>query len=129
MLERFPFVDDIIMSEDQEWSRRVLLEGYELRYVADAVVRHSHPYTLAQAFRRFFDRGVSRRARVPDRRRRRARRCCGGRAFEYAREELRWLSARGAAALAPLRRSSTRARSSSGCSSARAGSGCRGRSC
>lgn len=59
LLERFPFVDDIIMSEDQEWARRVLLEGYRLHYVADAVVRHSHPYTLAQAFRRFFDSGVS----------------------------------------------------------------------
>src|SRR3954452_7906631 len=59
LFERFPFVDDIIMSEDQEWSRRVLLAGYELRYVADAVVHHSHPYTLRQAFRRFFDSGVS----------------------------------------------------------------------
>jgi rhamnosyltransferase len=59
VFERFPFAGDIIMSEDQEWSRRVLLAGYELRYVADAVVRHSHPYTLRQAFRRFFDSGVS----------------------------------------------------------------------
>ena len=59
VFEAFPFVDDIIMSEDQEWSRRVLLVGYELRYVADAVVHHSHPYTLRQAFRRFFDSGVS----------------------------------------------------------------------
>ena len=47
------------MSEDQEWSRRVLLDGYELRYVADAAVRHSHDYTLGAAFRRFFDSGVS----------------------------------------------------------------------
>lgn len=59
VFERFRFVDDIIMSEDQEWSRRVLLAGYELRYVADAAVHHSHPYTLPQAFRRFFDSGVS----------------------------------------------------------------------
>ena len=27
-----PFVDDIVMSEDQEWSRRVLLAGYALVY-------------------------------------------------------------------------------------------------
>jgi rhamnosyltransferase len=59
VFERFRFADDIIMSEDQEWSQRVLLAGYELRYVADAVVRHSHPYTVRQAFRRFFDSGVS----------------------------------------------------------------------
>jgi rhamnosyltransferase len=59
MLERFPFAEDVIMSEDQEWSRRVLLAGYELRYVAEAAVRHSHDYTLAAAFKRFFDSGVS----------------------------------------------------------------------
>lgn len=87
---RFPFVDDIIMSEDQEWSRRVLLAGYSLRYVPEAVVHHSHPYTLRQAFRRFFDSGVSseraymagaRPSSVVLRRQ----------AVRYAREELAWL--------------------------------------
>jgi rhamnosyltransferase len=57
--ERYPFVEDIIMSEDQEWSRRVLLDGYSIVYQADASVRHSHNYTLAGAFRRFFDSGAS----------------------------------------------------------------------
>ena len=87
---RFPFVDDIIMSEDQEWSRRVLLAGYALRYVPEAAVHHSHPYTLRQAFRRFFDSGVSseraymagaRPSSVVLRRQ----------ALRYAKEELRWL--------------------------------------
>jgi rhamnosyltransferase len=87
---RFPFVDDIIMSEDQEWSRRVLLAGYALRYVPGAAVHHSHPYTLRQAFRRFFDSGVSseraymagaRPSSVVLRRQ----------ALRYASEELRWL--------------------------------------
>lgn len=59
VLERFPFVEDIIMSEDQEWSRRVLLEGYAICYEPSAAVRHSHPYTVRAAFRRFFDSGVS----------------------------------------------------------------------
>lgn len=59
LLERFPFVEDIIMSEDQEWSRRVLLEGYAICYEPSAAVRHSHPYTVRAAFRRFFDSGVS----------------------------------------------------------------------
>jgi rhamnosyltransferase len=54
--ERFPFVEDIIMSEDQDWSRRILLEGYA---IVDAAVRHSHNYTLASALRRFFDSGAS----------------------------------------------------------------------
>ncbi len=87
---RFPFVDDIIMSEDQEWSRRVLLAGYALRYVPEAAVHHSHPYTLRQAFRRFFDSGVSsERAYMAGARpssivlRRQA--------LRYAREELAWL--------------------------------------
>jgi len=57
--ERFPFVDDIIMSEDQEWSRRVLLDGYTIAYEPAAAVRHSHNYTVLGAFRRFFDSGAS----------------------------------------------------------------------
>jgi rhamnosyltransferase len=59
MWEEFPFAEDIIMSEDQEWSVRVLLAGRAVAYVPTAVVRHSHRYTIASAFRRFFDSGVS----------------------------------------------------------------------
>lgn len=57
--ERFPFVEDIVMSEDQEWSGRVLLDGHAIVYEPEAVVRHSHAYTLGAAFRRFFDSGAS----------------------------------------------------------------------
>ncbi len=57
--EELHFADDLIMSEDQEWSRRALRAGYELEYVADAAVHHSHSYSIADAFRRFFDSGVS----------------------------------------------------------------------
>ena len=57
--QEFPFADDLIMSEDQEWSRRVLRAGYELVYEPDASVHHSHCYSIAGAFRRFFDSGVS----------------------------------------------------------------------
>jgi rhamnosyltransferase len=87
--ERFPFAEDIIMSEDQEWARRVLLEGYAVRYEAQAAVRHSHDYTLGAAFRRFFDSGVSAE-----------RSYTGGdgatavlrrRAVAYARGEVAWL--------------------------------------
>ena len=55
----FPFANDLIMSEDQEWSRRVLRAGYELVYEPEAAVHHSHTYSVADAFRRFFDSGVS----------------------------------------------------------------------
>ena len=47
VLERFPFRDDLTMSEDQEWSRRALRAGYALVYEPRAVVRHSHAYTVA----------------------------------------------------------------------------------
>ena len=57
--EEFPFADDLIMSEDQEWSRRVLRAGYELVYEPRAAVHHSHTYSVAGAFRRFFDSGAS----------------------------------------------------------------------
>lgn len=55
----FPFATDILIAEDLEWCRRVLLAGYEVAYVPDAVVRHSHHYTLADAFKRYFDQGAA----------------------------------------------------------------------
>ena len=90
VFDRFAFTDDIIMSEDQEWSRRVLLAGFALRYVPEAAVRHSHPYTVRDAFRRFFDSGVSaERAYLaggtP------ARDAVRREAVRYAREEVAWL--------------------------------------
>ena len=53
------FDDEIIMSEDHEWARRALLEGWQVEYRPEAAVRHSHRYSIADAFRRFFDSGVS----------------------------------------------------------------------
>lgn len=53
------FADDIIMSEDHEWARRALLNGWQIEYLPDAAVRHSHRYSVSDAFRRFFDSGVS----------------------------------------------------------------------
>jgi rhamnosyltransferase len=57
--EKYPFADDMLMSEDQEWSRRVLLGGWSIAYEPRAAVRHSHVYSLSDAFRRFFDSGAS----------------------------------------------------------------------
>jgi rhamnosyltransferase len=90
VLERFPFAGDIIMSEDQEWSRRVLLAGYAVVYEPRAVVRHSHDYTFGDAFRRFFDSGVSaERAYLPDDAG--ARRALRRRALRYPIVETGWL--------------------------------------
>ncbi|HEX5582541.1 glycosyltransferase family 2 protein [Gaiella sp.] len=88
-LERFPFRDDLAMSEDQEWSRRALRAGFSLVYEPNAAVRHSHAYTIRSAFRRFFDSGVSaEHAYVEGEESRAALRRAGAR---YAREELAWL--------------------------------------
>ena len=57
--EAFPFANDLIMSEDQDWSRRAMEAGWRIVYEPRAVVRHSHVYSIESAFRRFFDSGVS----------------------------------------------------------------------
>jgi rhamnosyltransferase len=57
--EAYPFADDIVMSEDQEWSRRVLRAGFGLAYAPSAAVHHSHAYSVLGAMRRFFDSGAS----------------------------------------------------------------------
>lgn len=92
--ERFPFADDVFFAEDQDWARRMLLGGFEIRYVPEAAVRHSHAYTVASAFKRFFDTGAAGERSF----------LAGGatssgvlrrEAFRYARDELAWLSRTG----------------------------------
>jgi rhamnosyltransferase len=88
--ESFPFADDIVMSEDQEWSRRVLLSGSTIAYEPRAAVRHSHDYTLLGAFRRFFDSGASsERAYMAGKRS--SGRVLRSSALRYATGELSWL--------------------------------------
>jgi rhamnosyltransferase len=88
--KRFPFADDLFFAEDQDWARRVLLAGYEIAYEPQAVVRHSHAYTVITALKRFFDTGASAERGF----------LAGGppssstlrrEAVRYAREELAWL--------------------------------------
>ena len=87
--QEFPFADDLIMSEDQEWSRRVLRAGYGLVYEPEAAVHHSHRYSVGDAFRRFFDSGVSAgRSYAADYAGGGALRRAGAR---YARGEVEWL--------------------------------------
>jgi rhamnosyltransferase len=88
--KRFPFADDLFFAEDQDWARRVLLAGYAIAYEPQAVVRHSHAYTVGSALKRFFDAGASAERGF----------LAGGsasagvlrrEALRYAREELAWL--------------------------------------
>jgi rhamnosyltransferase len=65
-----------LVSEETIAAAEILAQGGRIAYVAQAVVRHSHRYRLADEFRRQFDIGYSRRlyaplllAREPDERR------------------------------------------------------------
>lgn len=55
----FPFRNDIVMAEDQDWSVRVMRAGHRICYVAHALVEHAHHYTLRETFKRYFDSGAS----------------------------------------------------------------------
>jgi rhamnosyltransferase len=52
------FPSDVILGEDMFVAARMLMAGKRVAYVAEACVNHSHNYTLAQEFRRYFDTGV-----------------------------------------------------------------------
>lgn len=49
---------DVMMNEDQLYSKSILEAGYKKKYCADAVVEHSHKYTLKQLYKRYYDTGV-----------------------------------------------------------------------
>ncbi|MDF3128815.1 glycosyltransferase [Kiritimatiellaeota bacterium B1221] len=50
-----PFNSQLIMGEDQQFSRDVQQAGFAVQYVHDSIVIHSHNYSLMQTFRRYFD--------------------------------------------------------------------------
>lgn len=52
------FQAGLIFGEDTCAVGRLLMHGYKVAYVAEAVVFHSHNYTCLQEFRRSFDIGV-----------------------------------------------------------------------
>jgi rhamnosyltransferase len=52
------FSSDVIFGEDTLVVARMHRAGWKTAYVADALARHSHDYTVAEEFRRYFDIGV-----------------------------------------------------------------------
>ena len=58
MLEVDWFKDGLIVGEDAHITAKLLLSGHKVGYVAQAVVYHSHTYTLLEDFGRYFDTGV-----------------------------------------------------------------------
>lgn len=55
--EQMPFREDIQYSEDIAWTWDARKRGHEIRYVPDAIVMHSHNYTMKQIYRRQFGEG------------------------------------------------------------------------
>jgi rhamnosyltransferase len=55
------FPSEVIMAEDAMVAGRLLLAGWKTAYVAEAQVYHSHPFTVGEEFRRYFDIGVCHR--------------------------------------------------------------------
>jgi rhamnosyltransferase len=58
-IEQYPFDPDIQYSEDIEWSYRMKKQGFEIVYAADAIVEHSHNYTLKEVKKRFYNEGLA----------------------------------------------------------------------
>lgn len=52
------FSSDVIFGEDTLVVARMHRAGWKTVYVPDALVRHSHDYTIGEEFRRYFDIGV-----------------------------------------------------------------------
>ncbi|MBU4307525.1 MAG: glycosyltransferase [Candidatus Aminicenantes bacterium] len=46
----YPFLDEILIAEDQNWAARVLQGGYKLVYTPASLVQHSHNYSLKELF-------------------------------------------------------------------------------
>ncbi|MBI5634049.1 MAG: glycosyltransferase family 2 protein [Nitrospirae bacterium] len=52
------FKEKLILGEDTYAGAKLLLAGYTIAYVPDAMVYHSHNYTVIEEFKRYFDIGV-----------------------------------------------------------------------
>ena len=52
------FSPDVIFGEDTLVVARMHRAGWKTAYAADALVRHSHDYSIGEEFRRYFDIGV-----------------------------------------------------------------------
>ena len=52
--EKIPY-PDVNFAEDQLWAKAIIEAGYKRAYADDAVVYHSHDYSIKDTFRRSFD--------------------------------------------------------------------------
>lgn len=54
VLAKVPIREDLQYAEDDEWTRRLIAEGYHVIFAETSVAMHSHNYTLRQSYRRAF---------------------------------------------------------------------------
>ena len=65
--QQFKFSEDIVMAEDKEFAKRILLAGWKIVYRPDAVLHHAHDFSLRSIFQRSVDAGIalSQKVNVP----------------------------------------------------------------
>jgi rhamnosyltransferase len=56
---KFPFDETLLMSEDQQFARDVLMAGLAIVYEPASLVLHSHAYGVRETFKRYFDSVVA----------------------------------------------------------------------
>lgn len=88
LLEVGGFPEHVIFAEDMYVAAKMLLSGWTVVYAGGAACRHSHNYTLAEEFRRYFDMGVF-HAREPWIRHEFGG--AGGEGLRYVKSELKYL--------------------------------------
>ena len=59
------FSSQLILGEDAHIAFQMLMSGWAIGYCAEALVRHSHDYSILQEMQRYFDFGVM-HAQLPD---------------------------------------------------------------
>ena len=57
--QQFKFLEDIVLAEDKEFAKRILLAGWKIVYQPDAVVYHAHNFSLRSVFQRFVNAGIA----------------------------------------------------------------------
>jgi rhamnosyltransferase len=55
--KEMPFSEELRYSEDIDWTWRARQKGYEIAYIPESRVLHSHNYTISQAYRRSYGEG------------------------------------------------------------------------
>jgi rhamnosyltransferase len=85
------FPSNIIFAEDMYVAAKMILSGWRVAYAGDSTCLHSHNYSIAQEFARYFDMGVF-HAHNPWIREKFGG--AGGEGLRYVKSELKYLSLR-----------------------------------